>query len=129
MKRPPQLFTDIEAAGNLLEYGDDGCRFLVRIPNTEDALCCIASWGGKWDHVSIHAMRMPQDIHGCDPGAQDDAPTWDEMCLVKEICFMPNEWAIQYHPAHEDYVNHHPHTLHIWKPQTKSLPKPPKNFI
>ena len=129
MKRPPQLFVDIEAAGGrVLESGEDGCRFILPWPITNVLLCCIASWGRKWDHVSIHAEQQTTRVIPKVTIAML-TPTWDQMALVKQVCFMPTEWALQYHPGEPEYVNHHKHVLHIWKPQTKHIPKPPKEFV
>ena len=76
---------------------------------------CIAANGGGWDHVSVsHKKRCP---------------TWEEMCVIKEIFFFPEECCCEYHPAESDYVNVHPFCLHIWKPQDVELPTPPKLFV
>jgi hypothetical protein len=66
----------------------------------------IASVGGGWDHVSVS------------PVGPQRTPTWEEMCYVKDLFFTEDEVCVQYHPAKKDYVNHHPFTLHIWRPQT-----------
>ena len=75
----------------------------------------IASFGGGWDHVSVSLSNR--------------CPTWDEMCVIKDIFFRENECCIEYHPAKQDYINVHPFCLHIWKPQNVTLPKPPKIFV
>lgn len=67
-------------------------------------LCIIASDCGGWDHVSVHV-----------PGR---CPTWEEMCAAKELFFRDDEVVMQLHVAKSDYVNCHPHTLHLWRPQT-----------
>lgn len=75
----------------------------------------IASNGGGWDHVSV-SMR-------------DRCPSWDEMCMIKDMFFYENECCVEYHPAKKNYVNVHPYCLHIWKPQDKEMPTPPKIFV
>ena len=67
-------------------------------------LFVIASDGGGWDHVSVHVSGR--------------CPTWEEMCVVKELFFKDDEVVMQLHPAKKDYVNCHPFTLHLWRPQT-----------
>ena len=67
-------------------------------------LFIIVSDGGGWDHVSVHA--------------EGRCPTWEEMCRVKELFFKDDETVMQIHPAKADYINHHPYTLHLWRPQT-----------
>jgi len=73
----------------------------------------IASNDGGWDHISV-------SVRGT-----DGTPTWDEMCFVKDLFFEPEEPAYQYHPPHSKYVNVHPGTLHIWRPQHEKMPMPP----
>lgn len=75
----------------------------------------VASFGGGWDHVSVSLQKR--------------CPTWEEMCIIKDIFFRENECCVEYHPAKMDYVNLHPYCLHIWKPQGVDIPKPPKIFV
>ena len=56
-------------------------------------------------------------------------PTWAEMCIIKDIFFEEAECCVEYHPAKSNYVNIHPNCLHIWKPQNRSIPVPPKIFV
>lgn len=70
-------------------------------------LYCVVSDGGGWDHVSVHVMD------------QKRTPTWEEMCFVKDLFFKDDEVVMQLHPAKKDYVNCHPFTLHLWRPQTR----------
>ena len=75
----------------------------------------VYSNGGGWDHVSVsHKSRCP---------------TWPEMCVIKDIFFEEEECCVEYHPAKSNYVNIHPNCLHIWKPQNRSIPVPPKIFV
>lgn len=75
----------------------------------------VCSTGGGWDHVSVsHRKRCP---------------SWEEMCIVKDIFFNKNECCVEYHPAETDYVNLHPYCLHIWKPKDVEFPTPPKYFV
>ena len=91
----------------------DGMRGWVTIRGV--TFVFVASNGGGWDHVSVsHGKRCP---------------TWEEMCVVKDIFFRRDECCVEYHPAEKDYVNVHPNCLHIWKLQNLEMPKPPKNFV
>lgn len=74
------------------------------------ALRVIFSNGMGWEHVSV-SLR-----HRC--------PTWDEMCAVKERFFEPDECVMQLHPPRSDYVNFHPHCLHLWRPLEAEIPRP-----
>ena len=75
----------------------------------------VCSNGCGWDHVSVSLRNR--------------CPSWNEMCIVKDIFFSESECCVEYHPAKEDYVNMHPYCLHIWKPQDCEMPKPPKLFV
>lgn len=75
----------------------------------------IASWGGGWDHLSVSLSNR--------------CPTWDEMCIFKDMFFSEDEACVEYHPAKKDYVNIWPYCLHIWKPQNVELPKPPTIYV
>lgn len=92
--------------------GPDGMAFGIIKGNEKFRV--IASWGARWDHVSVSCA--------------DRCPTWDEMCWFKDIFFNPEEEAMQLHPAKKNYINNHPFCLHIWKPQRQSIPLPPNKL-
>ena len=56
-----------------------------------------------WEHVSIElsARRLP---------------TWEEMCLIKDIFWEEEEMVVQIHPKHSEYVNI-TEALHLWRPK------------
>lgn len=56
--------------------------------------------GKRWRHVSVSAA--------------DRLPTWDEMVAVKEIFIGTQETALQLFPPRKEWVNEHPHVLHLW---------------
>ena len=114
MKTPRQIQLAME--GHVIPFfqpGEDGLAIMIQ----KDGLFykIIASWGGRWDHVSV--------------SLEDRCPTWDEMCWVKDLFWNAQETAIQYHPAKSDYINVHDYCLHLWKPQKRSIPQPPKRFV
>lgn len=67
-----------------------------------------------WDHVSV-------SLH-------NRCPKWEEMCLIKELFFEPDEVAMQLHPV-KDYVNNHPYCLHLWRPFKEAIPLPPSILV
>ena len=77
----------------------------------------IASSDGGWEHVSVS------------PKNQKRCPTWEEMCVVKDMFFEPEEAVMQLHPAHSEYVNNHPYCLHLWRPLEREIPLPPVEFV
>ena len=72
----------------------------------------IAGTGAGWDHVSV-SLRCTRR-----------APTWDEMCAVKDMFFEQEECVIQYHPPRSVYVQRHPYCLHLWRPLDRQIPMP-----
>lgn len=65
----------------------------------------IASDGMGWDHVSV--------------STENRCPTWEEMCFIKDLFFESEEAVMQLHPPKSQYVNYHPHCLHMWRPQSQ----------
>lgn len=62
-----------------------------------------------WEHVSVSTPKR--------------TPNWTEMCLVKDLFWDEEETVIQFHPPKSQYVNNHPHVLHLWKsPHEVQLP-------
>lgn len=68
-----------------------------------------------WEHVSVSLG------HRC--------PTWQEMSFVKDLFWDEEETVIQFHPPKSDYINVHPHCLHLWKPIGLKLPRPPSSTV
>lgn len=104
----------------LATYGS----FFVPAPGGE-ILFIIAADGTEtgWEHVSLHARRKHRTT------ITQHTPTWDHMCFVKGLFWEPTEAVMQLHPAEEDYVNCHPHVLHLWKPVGQPVPMPPKILV
>lgn len=89
----------------------------------------------KWEHVSVHAYRE-QRIEvvgllgrGSKPGLKQRTPTWKEMCYVKRLCWDGEDVVMQLHPKESEYVNCHPHVLHLWRPINATIPTPPAIFV
>lgn len=78
----------------------------------------VWSYAGGWEHVSMNNPRRP--------------PTWDEMCIIKDMFWDLEETVVQYHPALDNYVNNLKNCLHLWKPIEKysgKLPMPPDIMV
>lgn len=80
--------------------GNNG-QFIVRGLKLKRVLFVQASDGEGWEHVSISRPTT--------------TPTWNEMCIIKNIFWDPEDLVIQFHPPEEDYVNDHPNVLHLWR--------------
>ena len=76
----------------------------------------IASDGMGWEHVSVSLNKKRN-------------PTWDEMCIVKDIFWDAEDLVVQYHPPKSKYVNKHPYCLHLWRPINEKVPVPYKNMV
>jgi hypothetical protein len=90
--------------------GNNGA-FVLRGVIPGDVAVAIASDGGGWEHVSV--------------SLRDRCPTWDEMAAVAALFWDADDTVIQFRPPAADYVNHHPHCLHWWRPTHADLPRPP----
>ena len=96
-------------------YGNNGFFLVPLQGHALGEIRVIASDGLGWEHASV--------------SLQHRAPTWAEMCLVKDIFWSPNDCVVQFHPPERDYVNYHPHCLHLWKSTTEKFPRPPSILI
>ena len=94
-------------------YGANGA-FLMPSPEAGWELFFIASDGLGWEHVSVRA----------DNGKRSRVPTWKEMCAAKDLCWDAEDVVVQFHPPKSEYVNNHPHVLHLWRPIGAVIPLP-----
>lgn len=99
-------------AGTTDDYGNNGV-FVLPHPNrlSKLKLLCLASDGAGWEHVSVSLPTR--------------CPTWGEMCYVKMVFWGHDDTVLQYHPPPKEYVNNHPHCLHLWRPVGGAFPAPP----
>lgn len=95
----------------------DGNNGVFFIPgrSSRDQLKIIASDGLGWEHVSVSKKY--------------ENPSWDEMNEMKNLFWSKTDWVMQFHPAEEDYVNHHPYCLHLWRPTELTFPVPKKIMV
>lgn len=70
-----------------------------------------ASEGLGWEHCSVSINR-------------DRTPSWEIMCAVKDLFWDEEDTVIQFHPKKSEYVNCHPHVLHLWRPTDKEIELP-----
>ena len=57
---------------------------------------------GGWEHVSVSTATR--------------CPTWEEMCIVKDLFWTDEDAVLQFHPPKTEYVNNHRYCLHLWQP-------------
>lgn len=82
----------------------------------------LASDGGGWEHVSVH-VSYDRD------SKRQRAPTWGEMCRMKDLYWDPEDVVMQLHPRASAYCNDHPCTLHLWRPIEQVIPEPPMSMV
>jgi hypothetical protein len=100
--------------------GNNGA-FDLESPEPGWRLACAASDGEGWEHVSVHAYNTIR--------TKQRVPRWMEMCYVKRLFWDGDDVVMQLHPAESDYVNAHPHVLHLWRPTDVAIPTPPAIFV
>ena len=116
---PPKLESGRLTTGRYASPRDAGPwgAFFIRAPSGI-RLKIIASEGlpdMPWEHVSVSTEKR--------------APSWEEMCFVKGLFWEPEECVMQLHPPESEYVNNHPHCLHLWKPVGIEIPTPPAIMV
>lgn len=106
------------------EPGDPFGVFVV--PFGRRTLKVLASDGESglsdgWEHVSVSLADR-----GGPTGSR--LPTWQEMCAVKELFWMPEDCVVQYHPPASQYVDMHD-VLHLWRHPSLAIPMPPSRCV
>lgn len=120
MRKGVELRTRLQAAGwRVVEHDDDPDEGGLFAQQSGRALCLqiICSWGGGWDHVSVSFGPTPV------------IPSYQEMEMVRKLCFEPDEVAMQLGVPEGDHVNNHPGCLHWWRPQNEPVPLPPGYMV
>lgn len=94
--------------------GNSGLFWIIG-PSARNNLKIIASDGGGWEHVSVSKKY--------------ECPTWNEMCKVKDLFWDERDCVVQFHPPKNEYVNNHPHCLHLWRPIGEQIKTPPTLLV
>ena len=102
--------------GSTNEHGNNG-HFNITSLKLKRILKVVASDGDGWEHVSV-------SLH-------DRCPTWDEMSTVRNMFWGPDDLVVQLHPTHDQYVNNHEYTLHLWRKKDTNnfVEMPPKYMV
>jgi len=100
------------------QFGDPHGAFRITGPIGTDLVILSSGTGDMakgWEHVSVSTKYR--------------IPNWTEMSFVKDLFWREDECVVQYHPPKSDYVNYHPHCLHLWRPLNAEMPMPPSLFV
>jgi hypothetical protein len=105
--------------GLLASDARDGANGAFMFVRAGAVLRVIASDGmdpdsAGWQHVSVSLEQR--------------APTWEEMCFIKNLFWGEEETVIQLHPPRAEYVNCHPNCLHLWR-HRDGHPTPPMGLV
>ncbi len=87
--------------------------------NGRTSLFALASDGGGWEHVSVHAVS----------DNKPRTPTWAEMCKIKDLFWDKEDTVVQFHPKESEYVNIHNHVLHLWREKDVEYKLPPQELV
>lgn len=68
-----------------------------------------------WEHVSVTINSQ----------GKDRMPSWNEMCLIKDLFWDKEDCVVQFHPPESEYVNNHPYCLHLWRKIGSEFETPP----
>lgn len=99
----------------VFETSNDGFKGIISMPLWQGSIIC--SWGGGWEHCSVS------------PAKKNITPSWDDMCLIKDLIFNENESVIQIHPPKDEYVNNMPNCLHLWRYIDGEMILPPSFMV
>lgn len=98
----------------IFEQTVDGFSGIISMPLWTGTVIC--SWD-FWDHVSVA------------PSKKRITPSWDDMCMIKDIFFKDDEAVIQIHPPKNQYVNNMPNCLHLWRWNEGEMILPPSFMV
>ncbi len=101
--------------GSNSNIGNNGVFWMPLRGKNKAPLRVVSSDGMGWNHVSV--------------SLQDRCPTWEEMCLVKDLFWDEDDCVMQLHPPRSEYVNNHRHCLHLWQPHNDVIPMPPSYMV
>ena len=93
----------------------DGFCGEIHMPMWRGTIVC--SVGAGWEHVSVA------------PSRRNLTPSWDDMCIVKDIFWNDDEAVIQIHPPKSEYVNNLGNCLHLWRCYYKEMVLPPRVLV
>jgi hypothetical protein len=120
---PAQIERFRVRTGRFWSDPSDGCNGAFDIPHPAPGssltfVVIISDEGGRdggWEHVSV-SLRVR-------------TPTWGEMAFFKSLFWTEDDCVVQFHPPIAEYVNNHPHCLHLWRAVGVEFPMPPSIFV
>jgi hypothetical protein len=120
MKFPEQYRVKVSTSLPATKEGDHFGLFIIPSIKARGRTLNIIACDGLdtgWDHVSV---SLAGNIKG-------NTPSWEEMCLVKDLFWDDSDCVVQFHPPKKDNVNIG-EVLHLWK-WNQPFPMPPKECV
>lgn len=120
----PERFRDKQSSGfkTTKEDGANGTFLIPHCYEKDWMYLVVISDGMGWEHVSVSIYNKRKEC------GMALTPSWDDMCVVKDLFFDADEMVIQIHPPRSMYVNNHKHCLHLWRctlaPPYDGMPMP-----
>jgi hypothetical protein len=118
----PEQFRHIHPFIPYIPNDPEGGFFRIPHPELRDHFLSVIAWQGReWEHaaVTVHPYKIR-------PGR---SCTWEEMSFIKSLFWEDDQTVMQLHPMKSEYVNNHPHCLHLWKPANQEIPLPPSLLV
>ena len=111
---------EIAAWGHTTEFQDHTGFFRIPVKGLRKGLTVVASSGTMphsegWDHVSVSTPTR--------------CPFWEEMSIIKDLFFFPEDVCFQLHPAKGENISNHRFCLHIWHHPGLPVPQPPAIMV
>ena len=79
--------------------------------------CCATPESNGWEHASVSLLDYPKKT-----------PSWEELCVVKDLFWDANECVVQFHPRKIDAVNI-AQVLHLWRDTKNPFGMPPPHCV
>lgn len=98
--------------GKYASEDTDGWNGQFLVPIGGELYLIMISDGMGWKHLSISNAQRKK------------LPDWTAMRQAKNLFFADEDWACQFFPAKDDYINDSEWCLHIWQPLDEPLPHP-----
>jgi len=88
-----------------------------------DSPCCFSD-DGTPEVLTVLVGTLPGWEFTCTE-APGRCPVWDEMRLVRDLCWESEDCVMQLHPPASRYINESPFALWQWRPVDCEIPQPP----
>ena len=95
--------------------GVDGFRGIIAMPTWKGSI--IVSHGAGWNHASVSPFKLRI------------MPTYDDLIMIKNICWNEDEDVIHVFPKKSEHVNNVENCLHLWEAYYTPMVLPPSCLV